>query len=121
MVSSSRWPRFTTRRQLGLGQTGAVVIDHHGEPRRAFFPLRLHGDLRPCPFAGIVEQVPDHLLEILLLALELEIVAARHLDIETALFVDAVERPLQRAKGTASTSVMSPITLDRAATRARSR
>ena len=71
-VSSSRWPRFTALVPLRPGQPGPVVVHQDLEIAGAVGAGGGHPDAGLGPFAGIVEQVPDHLLEVLLLALELE-------------------------------------------------
>src|SRR4029450_2496777 len=91
-------PALHALSQLDLAQTRPVVINDDGEAGGAVSLLGICRHSRLRPFAGIVEQVPDHLLEVLPLALEFEAGARLYDEIEPAFPIDAVERPLQRLK-----------------------
>ena len=52
--------------------------------------------MRPRPLAGVVEQVAEHLLEVLALALEAGVRRAGHGDRDALVVVDALERAHQR-------------------------
>src|SRR5439155_27284028 len=56
---------------LGLGQAGAVILD--AELDAALLGPAGELDARATPFAGIVEQAAEHLLELLALAAEGEV------------------------------------------------
>src|SRR5262249_40574990 len=70
---------------------GSIIADLDLEPRA--FPLHRFGhDARLCVFAGIVEQVAEHLLEILTLAAESDLGGAVQCDRDAALAVDLLQR-----------------------------
>src|SRR4029450_5800858 len=56
-------PALHALSQLDLAQTRPVVINDDGEAGGAVSLLGICPHSRLRPFAGIVEQVPDHLLE----------------------------------------------------------
>ena len=57
----------------------------------------IHLHPRACPFAGVVEKITDHLLQILALAAEHQIVGASALDRQVAVGVNALQGPPQIA------------------------
>ena len=89
-------PSFHAYSQLGLGEARPIIIDDDREARRSIHAFGVDLDPRPRPLAGIVEQVADHLLEILLLPLELEARTCAHDEIKPALSIDAIKGALQR-------------------------
>jgi hypothetical protein len=52
------------------------------------------------PFTGVAQQVPHHLLEVLLLAQEFESGARADAELQRPIFIDAVERALQPLENT---------------------
>ena len=74
---------------LGRRQAAAVVVDDDAQStaagRRRRAPADLDGDPRLRPFAGIVDEIADHLLEVLPLAAELRVLAAHRPSIARSL------------------------------------
>jgi hypothetical protein len=65
-ASSARTPRCSTAlAQRGI-EAGAVVVDREHDARAPRAPSDAHA--RPRPLAGVVEQVAEHLVEVLALA-----------------------------------------------------
>src|SRR3989475_2976111 len=75
-------------------QAGAVVLDHHRQA--AIVAAARYRDAATRPFAGIVHQVAEHFLEVLLLAAEYVIGRDVDRELEVAIDVEARQRALDR-------------------------
>src|SRR6202051_4448389 len=70
-----------------------IVVDRDADDPPAFRPVQLlreylDGDPRLRPFAGIVDQIAQHLLEILALAAKLRVIGSVEIDGDAALEMD---------------------------------
>jgi len=93
-------PSFDGLGPLGFGQARSIVIHQDLEFAGAVGARGAHPDVGLGPFAGVVEQVPNHLLEVLLLALEFEPRTQIHRELQRLVLIDTVERPLESLEHT---------------------
>ena len=94
LVSSSRRPRVIASSISSVGQAGPVIVDAHSSRPASSRPSggavgwrRRNLGLRP--FAGVVDQIADDLLEVLLLATEARAVGHVADQLDAALVVEA--------------------------------
>ena len=80
---------------LGRRQPRPVVVNHdpnHRTVRLRLLETDLDRDPCACPLEGVVDQIADHLLEVLPLAAELDLGRGLDVDLEVALDVDLGQR-----------------------------
>src|SRR6476659_1305706 len=77
------------------GKPRAIVIHQDLEIAGTVTSCGADPDVRLGPFAGIVQEVPHHLLEVLFLALEFKPWTGLHRELKRPVLIDAVQGPLQ--------------------------